>query len=152
MPSPAVVRVVTELGWPDVEGDVEAEPFAGVRGASSVRPELVQPAAVPPMVVAVAPRRAPRRTVRRDTAPRLTAMLATSVVDAASADRADHGRVAVAEEQRLAGVERGDAGHLLVGELEVEDVKVLGHAIRAHRLGDGDDAALEKPAKHDLCD
>ena len=45
---------------------------------------------------------------------------------------------------------RGDAGHLVVGELEVEHVEVLGHPLGTHRLGDDDDAALDQPAQHDL--
>jgi hypothetical protein len=33
----------------------------------------------------------------------------------------DHGGIAVVEEERGAGIETGDPGHLLVGELEVEE-------------------------------
>ena len=47
---------------------------------------------------------------------------------------------------------RGDAGHLVVGQGEVEDVEVLFHAFAADRLGDGHDAALDQPPEHDLGD
>ena len=50
------------------------------------------------------------------------------------------------------GVHRGDAGHLVIGQGEVEDVEVLFHALAANRLGDGHDAALDQPAEHDLGD
>ena len=56
------------------------------------------------------------------------------------------------EEQRGSCVQRGDAAHLVVGELEVEDVDVLGHALGADRLRDDDDVALDEPAQHDLRD
>jgi len=58
----------------------------------------------------------------------------------------------VVEEEARAGVERGDRGQVVVGELEVEDVEVLGHAVRADRLRDDDDSALDQPAEHDLGD
>jgi hypothetical protein len=58
----------------------------------------------------------------------------------------------VIEEQRRAGVEGCDLLHLLVGELEVEDVQVLGHPLGPHRLRDHDDLALGEPAQHDLAD
>lgn len=64
----------------------------------------------------------------------------------------DHLGVVVVEEQGAAGVEGGDPGHLLVGELEVEDADVLGHALGPHGLGDGDDTALGQPAQYDLGD
>ena len=47
---------------------------------------------------------------------------------------------------------RGDAGHLVVGELEVEDVDVLAHPLGADGLGDDDDVALDEPAQDDLGD
>src|SRR5215208_4921260 len=68
----------------------------------------------------------------------------------AVADLADDRRVAVVEEGRGAGVHRGDAGHLLVGELEVEDVEVLRHPLPADGLGVGGDLALDEPPQHDL--
>ena len=64
------------------------------------------------------------------------AMLRLSVVDGPVADRADHGRVAVVEEQGGAGVHGGDAGHLVAGEGEVEDVEVLRHPLGSNRFGD----------------
>ncbi len=60
--------------------------------------------------------------------------------------------VAVVEEQGRAGVDGGDAGHLVVGEGEVEDVEVRRHPLGSNRLGDGDDVALGEPAEHDLGD
>ena len=54
----------------------------------------------------------------------------------------DHGGVAMVEEQRGAGVESGNTGHLFGGEIEVGDVDVLAHALGANRLGDYDDASL----------
>src|SRR3954452_25168752 len=50
----------------------------------------------------------------------------------------------------LAGVELLDRGHLVVGELEAEDVEVLRDALRRHRLGDHDAAELDVPADDDL--
>jgi hypothetical protein len=58
----------------------------------------------------------------------------------------------VVEEQRCAGVHRSDAGHLVVGECEVEDVDVLGDAVGPDRFRDDDDAALDEPAQDDLGD
>lgn len=75
-----------------------------------------------------------------------------SVVDGPVADRADHGRVAVVEEQGGAGVHGGDAGHLVAGEGEVEDVEVLRHPLGSNRFGNDDDVALGEPAQHDLGD
>jgi hypothetical protein len=51
----------------------------------------------------------------------------------------------VVEEQRRAGVHRGYAGHLVVRELEVEDVDVLAHPLGADGLGDDHDVALDEP-------
>src|SRR3954470_19049368 len=73
-------------------------------------------------------------------------------VDAAGGEPGDPLRVVVVEEQRLARVEAGDASHLVVGELEVEDVDVLGHPVGTDRLGDDDDVALGEPAQDDLGD
>ena len=50
----------------------------------------------------------------------------------------------------LAGVERVDGGQLVGGELEVEDVEVLGDAVRLGRLRDDRAALLQVPAQHDL--
>jgi hypothetical protein len=51
----------------------------------------------------------------------------------AVADGADHGGVAVVEEQGGAGVHGGDAGHLAVGEGEVEDVEWwAAHQVKFH--------------------
>src|SRR3954454_15518302 len=61
-------------------------------------------------------------------------------------------RVVVVEEERLTRVERCDLRHLFVGQLEVEHVEVLAHPLRAHRLRDDDDLALDEPAKDDLRD
>ena len=36
------------------------------------------------------------------------------------------------EEQRGAGVQAGDAGHLVLAQLEVEDIEVLRHPVGAH--------------------
>ena len=73
-------------------------------------------------------------------------------VAASRAESADHGLVAVVEEQALARVEAGDRPHALAGELEVEDVQVLGHPIRPDRLGDYDGVALDEPAQDHLAD
>lgn len=54
------------------------------------------------------------------------------------------------EEGALAGVERGDRGHVVGGEIEVEDVEVLGDPFLAHGLGDRDHAALREPAQDHL--
>ena len=64
----------------------------------------------------------------------------------------DDGRIAVREEAARPGLERRDARHVRVVELEVEDVEVLRHPLLAHRLGQGHDAALNEPAQHDLSD
>jgi len=52
----------------------------------------------------------------------------------AAVEPADHGGVAVVEEQGAAGVEGRDSRHLLIGELEVEDVDVLAHPFQPHGL------------------
>ncbi len=70
----------------------------------------------------------------------------------AAADPDDPFGVAVVESDAGAGVEGGDAGHLLVGQGEVEDVEVLRHPLGTHGLGDDDDAALQQPAQGDLGD
>src|SRR6478609_9110232 len=49
-----------------------------------------------------------------------------------------------------AGVEAGDGGELLGGELEVEDVEVLGDALGLGGLRDHRAAVLQAPAQHDL--
>jgi hypothetical protein len=46
----------------------------------------------------------------------------------------------------------GDSGHLIGGELEVEDIDVLAHPFGADRLGDDHDIALDEPAQDDLGD
>src|SRR6201996_9698410 len=50
----------------------------------------------------------------------------------------------------LAGVEPVDGGDFLRGQLEVEDVEVLGEAVRLGRLRDDRAALLDVPAQHDL--
>src|SRR5690349_135179 len=50
----------------------------------------------------------------------------------------------------VALVERADGAHLLVVELEAEDVEVLGDSLGRHRLRDHDVAELEVPADHHL--
>src|SRR5688500_9672208 len=50
----------------------------------------------------------------------------------------------------LATVECGDRRHVVVGELEVEDVEVLLHPRRGDRLGEDDVAALDVPAERNL--
>ena len=50
----------------------------------------------------------------------------------------------------LVAVEGGDAGHLVVGELEVEHVEVRGDALDVVGLGDGHDAALDLPPQGGL--
>lgn len=54
------------------------------------------------------------------------------------------------EEEAGAGVQLSDAGHLVLGEVEVEDVEVLGHPVAPHGLGNDDDAALDEPTENDL--
>ena len=73
-------------------------------------------------------------------------------VDADAVEPAHPLGVGVVEEQRRAGVHRGDAGHLVVGQLEVEDVDVLAHPLGADGLRDDDDVALDEPAQDDLGD
>jgi len=63
-------------------------------------------------------------------------------VDVRGSELADHCRVSVVEEQRFTGVHRGDASHLVIGQLEVEDVDVLAHALWPDRPGDDDHIAL----------
>src|SRR4249919_497938 len=95
----------------------------------------------------------PTKRDRRPRTARLSAMAASiggSV--GAAVEPGDHGRVAVVEEQRGTNVETGDAGHLLIGELEVEDVDVLALTLRAYRLRYDDDAALGQPPEDDLTD
>ena len=53
--------------------------------------------------------------------------------------------IVVVEEETAARVERGDGGHLFVGEREIEDVDVLSHAPDMGRFGDDDDSALDEP-------
>src|SRR5919107_2076541 len=48
------------------------------------------------------------------------------------------------------GVERVDRGYLLAGELEVEDVEILGDAGGLGRLRDRGSALLQVPAQHHL--
>lgn len=62
------------------------------------------------------------------------------------------GVVAVIEEHGRAGVQGGDPVHFVIGEFEVEDVEVFGHAIGAHGLRDDDDITLDQPAQHGLGD
>src|SRR3954452_8180799 len=49
-----------------------------------------------------------------------------------------------------AGVERVDGGELVAGQLEVEDVDVLGDAVRLGRLRDDRAPVLQAPAEHHL--
>ena len=49
-----------------------------------------------------------------------------------------------------AGVEPVDGGHLVGGELEVEDVEVLGDALGLGGLRDDRPSVLQAPAQHDL--
>ena len=51
---------------------------------------------------------------------------------------------------RAVGVERVDRGHLVGGELEVEDVDVLGDAVGLGGLRDDRAPVLDPPAQHDL--
>src|SRR3954452_7124535 len=75
-----------------------------------------------------------------------------SGLEAVAAELPGHCRVAVVEEQGSSGVHGGDPAHLVVGELEAEDVDVLGHALGAHGFRDDDDVALDEPAQDDLRD
>src|SRR4051794_26471581 len=50
----------------------------------------------------------------------------------------------------LVAVERGDCVHVVVGQVEVEDVDVLPHPLGLHRLREDDVAQLDVPAQHDL--
>ena len=56
----------------------------------------------------------------------------------------------VVEEEAPARIERGDGGHILVGEREVEDVDILPHPFDMGRFGNDNYAALDKPAQGDL--
>jgi hypothetical protein len=56
----------------------------------------------------------------------------------------------VVEEQRAAGVQARDSCHLVLSELEVEDVDVLAHPLGADRLRNHDDVALRQPTQDDL--
>ena len=87
--------------------------------------------------------------VFRSAAPRTDRHL-RRLVEAAIPELADHCGVAMVKEQGFAAVQRGDARHLVVGELEVEHVDVFAHALRPHRLLDDDDIALDQPTQDDL--
>src|SRR4051812_661246 len=50
----------------------------------------------------------------------------------------------------LVGIEGVDGGDLVAGEGEVEDVEVLGDAVRLGRLRDDRAALLQVPAQHHL--
>ena len=58
--------------------------------------------------------------------------------------------VVVVEEEAASRVERGDGGHILVGEREIEDVEILPHPLYVGRFGADDDSALNQPAQGDL--
>src|SRR3954464_4568295 len=49
-----------------------------------------------------------------------------------------------------AGFQAVEGGHLVGGELEVEDVDVLSDPLRLDGLGDDRAAVLDAPAEHDL--
>ena len=71
-------------------------------------------------------------------------------VPAAAIEPADHGRVSVIEENGAAGVQGGDASHVLLCQGEVEDVEVLFHTLTMDRFRDDRDVTLDEPSKHDL--
>ena len=54
------------------------------------------------------------------------------------------------DDTRVVLVHRGDLGHFVVGEAEVEDVQVLRHTFLVARLRDGHDAALREQTQGHL--
>ena len=76
---------------------------------------------------------------------------ASDVVDVAPAhEHFGHFGGMVVEEQAFTRVKSGDGSHILVGEGEIEAVKVLTHALYFHRLGNDDHSALCEPAQSHL--
>lgn len=67
-------------------------------------------------------------------------------------DDAGSREVVGVEDYALTFVESGDCHHLVIGEGEIEDIEVLGHAFLADGLGDDDDVALVEPAEDYLTD
>src|SRR5664279_1347964 len=49
-------------------------------------------------------------------------------------------------------LERGDAFHLVGAQHEIEDVEILGDALRLRREWNGRDVLLDQPAQRDLSD
>ena len=68
----------------------------------------------------------------------------------ASVEPADPLRIPVIEEQADTAVQPSNLRHLLIGELEVEDIHVLAHSLAPDGLGDDDHPALGEPPKNDL--
>lgn len=61
-----------------------------------------------------------------------------------------HFGVVVVEEEALACVKCLDTCHIVGGELEIEDVEVLGHAFFVCRFGNDDHPTLQQPAQSHL--
>ena len=51
------------------------------------------------------------------------------------------------EEETLAGVEAGDLLHVILAQLEIEDVEILLHALHMYGLRYDDHTALDEPAQ-----
>ena len=60
------------------------------------------------------------------------------------------GLLVVHIEEMLLLVQVADGQHIAVGEGEVEDIQVFGHALLLARFGDNDDTTLHQIAQGDL--
>lgn len=58
--------------------------------------------------------------------------------------------IVVVEEKAFARVERGDGGHVFIGECEIEDIDILLHPLDVGRFRNDDYAALYEPTQGDL--
>nr|GEU28231.1 hypothetical protein [Tanacetum cinerariifolium] len=82
----------------------------------------------------------------------LSMVMAASDIELAFAHPLDDGGVAVREEAAGGRLERGDAGHVVAVELEIEHVEVFRHPLAARGLGQRHHLALHQPAQDDLAD
>src|SRR4249919_235738 len=67
-----------------------------------------------------------------------------SALEPPLAQELHHRRIAMIEEQALAGVELADGVHVVAAQFETEDIEVLGDPLRLDRLRNDDDAALDQ--------
>ncbi len=82
---------------------------------------------------------------------RLRSLTAGTILDVAN-EAVDCIGGVVAEEHAGLGVKTRDGCHLIVRELEIEDVQVFLHAFLVRGLGQGDDVTLGEPAQNHLRD